>query len=103
MNIFEKDAAYVANTYGRFPVQLVKGQNATAWDADGKKYIDVGSGIAVNTFGFADEALVKAVTEQMMTLQHTSNLYYTEPCVKLAEMICKATDMKKVFFGNKLF
>jgi len=100
MNIFEKDAAYVANTYGRFPVQLVKGQNATAWDADGKKYIDVGSGIAVNTFGFADEALVKAVTEQMMTLQHTSNLYYTEPCVKLAEMICKATDMKKVFFGN---
>ncbi|MBQ8505961.1 MAG: aminotransferase class III-fold pyridoxal phosphate-dependent enzyme, partial [Clostridia bacterium] len=100
MNIFETDKNYVAGTYGRFPVALVRGKGASAWDADGKKYIDLGSGIAVNSFGYADDEWVSAVTAQLNALPHTSNLYYTAPCAQLAEMLCTRTGMKKVFFGN---
>ena len=100
MDIFERDAAYVANTYGRFPVQLVKGRGEYAWDESGREYIDLGSGIAVNTFGFSDPVWIEAVTAQLDQLQHASNLYYTDPCVRLAEMICQKTGMSRVFFGN---
>ena len=67
-------------------------------DEAGKEYIDLTSGIAVNTFGIADEEWQKAVTDQLSKLQHTSNLYYTEPCVRLAELLCQRTEMKKCFF-----
>ena len=100
MNIIEKDQTYVAGTYGRFPLQLVKGKGALAWDADGKEYIDLGSGIAVNSFGYADDEWVAAVTAQLSALPHTSNLYYTGPCARLAEALCLRTGMKKVFFAN---
>lgn len=100
MNIMEMDRQYIAPTYGRFPVTLVKGKGSVAWDADGKEYIDLGSGIAVNSFGYADESWVAAVTAQLGTLQHTSNLYYTEPCATLASILCQRTGMKKVFFSN---
>lgn len=100
MNTFELDNKYIANTYARFPVELVNGKGAIAKDADGKEYIDLGSGIAVNIFGFCDEQWQKAVTEQINKLQHTSNLYYTKPCAQLAEMLCTKTGMKKVFFAN---
>lgn len=100
MDIRQLDDSYVAHSYSRFPVALVKGQGAEVWDDGGKRYIDLGSGIAVNTFGFADETWVSAVTEQLRTLQHTSNLYYTEPCAVLAQMLCERTGMKRVFFGN---
>lgn len=96
----EKDKQFVANTYGRFDVELVKGNGAELYDANGKKYIDLGSGIAVNTFGASDEEWKNAVIEQLNLIQHTSNLYYTEPCAKLAELLCKKSGMKKVFFGN---
>ncbi|MBE7058133.1 MAG: aspartate aminotransferase family protein [Ruminococcaceae bacterium] len=99
-DIFSIDNEYVAHTYGRFPVALVKGKGADIWDTEGKKYIDLGSGIAVNIFGIADDEWQAAVTEQLGKLQHTSNLYYTEPCAKLAELLCKRTSMKKVFYGN---
>ena len=99
-DIFSIDNEYVAHTYGRFSVALVKGKGADIWDVEGKKYIDLGSGIAVNIFGIADDEWQKAVTEQLGKLQHTSNLYYTEPCAKLAELLCKRTSMKKVFYGN---
>lgn len=99
-DIFSIDNEYVAHTYGRFPVALVKGKGANIWDAEGKKYIDLGSGIAVNIFGVADDEWKEAVTEQLGKLQHTSNLYYTEPCAKLAELLCTRTGMKKVFYGN---
>ena len=99
-DIFSIDNEYVAHTYGRFPVALVNGKGANIWDVEGKKYIDLGSGIAVNIFGIADDEWQKAVTEQLGKLQHTSNLYYTEPCAKLAELLCKRTSMKKVFYGN---
>ena len=100
MNIKELDTTYVANTYGRFPLTLVKGQGSLVWDDAGKEYIDLSTGIAVNTFGIADEAWAAAVTAQLGTLQHMSNLYYTEPCAKLAEALCTRTGMKKVFFSN---
>lgn len=100
MNIKEKDNLYVANTYARFPLTLKKGKGSLVFDDEGKEYIDLGTGIAVNTFGFSDDEWVSAVTEQLSTIQHTSNLYYSEPCVKLAEMLCERTRMKKVFFSN---
>lgn len=100
MNIFEKDSLYVANTYARFPLLLKEGKGSLVFDEDGKEYIDLATGIAVNSFGYCDDEWVKAVSEQLNTLQHTSNLYYSEPCVKLAEVICQKTAMKKVFFSN---
>ena len=80
------DKEYVANTYGRFPVELVSGKGSIVTDINGKEYIDMGSGIGVTAFGFADEKWCEAVTAQLGTLQHTSNLYYTEPCARLAEL-----------------
>lgn len=100
MNTKELDLKYVANTYARFPLEITKGKGATAWDEEGREYIDLGSGIAVNTFGFSDEKWISAVTNQLTALQHTSNLYYTKPCAELASLICEKTGMKKVFFGN---
>ena len=94
------DSAYVAHTYARFPVEIVSGKGSILTGSDGREYIDLGSGIAVNGFGAADEAWVRAVTEQLSRVQHTSNLYYTEPCAVLAKMLCERTGMKKVFFGN---
>ena len=94
------DSAYVAHTYARFPVALTKGKGSLVWDEDGKEYIDLGSGIAVNGFGISDDAWLKAVTDQLSKLPHASNLYYTEPCALLAQMLCQRTGMKRVFFGN---
>ena len=99
-NIKEKDQKYVANTYARFPLALVRGEGSLVYDDAGKEYIDLGTGIAVNTFGFSDKEWIAAVTEQLGKLQHTSNLYYSEPCARLAEMLCERTGMKKVFFSN---
>ncbi len=96
----QTDKEYIAGTYGRFDLELVSGKGAELKDIDGNSYIDLGSGIAVNIFGAADDEWVAAVTKQASTLQHTSNLYYSEPCVKLAEALCKKSGMKKVFFGN---
>ena len=100
MAIFEKDKEYVAGTYARFPVELSEGNGSLIYGEDEKEYIDLASGIAVNTFGMADDEWVEAVTVQASMLGHTSNLYYTKPCADLAQMLCERTGMKKVFFGN---
>ena len=96
----ERDQRFVANTYSRFPVELVRGSGSIVYDTDGKRYIDMGSGIGVTAFGICDDVWTAAVKEQLDKLQHMSNLYYTEPCVTLAEKLCALTGMKKVFFGN---
>ena len=96
-NLQQLDKQYIAGTYARFPVELVSGSGSLVQGSDGKSYIDLGSGIGVTAFGFADEEWLKAVTRQLGQLQHTSNLYYTEPCVRLAELLCQKTGMKKVF------
>ena len=96
----EKDSTYIANTYARFPIEIASGKGSEVYDSTGKRYIDMGSGIGVTAFGIADDAWIKAVTDQLNAVQHMSNLYYTEPCVRLAELLCKRTGMKKVFFSN---
>lgn len=100
MNTFEKDSKFVAPTYGRFPVEIVGGKGAILKGSDGKEYIDLGSGIAVNTFGACDSEWVDAVKAQLDKFAHTSNLYYTSPCADLAQMLCERTGMKNVFFSN---
>lgn len=100
MNIKEKDSTYIAGTYARFPLNLVRGEGSLVWDDEGREYIDLNSGIAVNSFGIADKQWIDAVTAQLHKLQHTSNLYYSDPCAELAEMLCRRTGMKKVFFSN---
>ena len=100
MNLKASDKEYIANTYARFPLEIVSGKGALVYDENGKEYIDLGTGIAVNTFGTADDEWIAAVTAQLAKCQHTSNLYYSEPCVKLAKMLCERTGMKKIFFSN---
>lgn len=100
MTFEEKDKRYIASTYARFPVRLVRGEGRTVYDADGKGYLDLASGIGVNIFGYGDEEWTAAVTGQLGALQHASNLYYTEPCVSLAEALCERSGMEKVFFCN---
>ena len=96
----EIDHEYVANTYGRFPVEIVSGKGAIARDEAGKEYIDMGAGIGVTSFGYCDDVWKAAVIDQLGKVQHTSNLYYTEPCALLAQKLCRKTGLKKVFFGN---
>jgi acetylornithine/N-succinyldiaminopimelate aminotransferase len=94
------DQTYVANTYSRFDLVLNEGKGSILKDDAGKAYIDLGTGIAVNIFGVADELWQKAVFMQMSKLPHASNLYYTAPQAELAKLLCEKTGMKKVFFGN---
>lgn len=96
----QQDKEYIAGTYTRFPLTIEGGKGSVVWDDAGKIYTDLSSGIAVNTFGIADDEWIKSITEQAGKIQHMSNLYYTEPCVKLAQMLCDRTGMKKVFFSN---
>ena len=94
------DRKFVAGTYNRFPLEIASGKGSVITDTDGREYIDMGTGIAVNTFGIADEEWADAVYAQLTAVQHTSNLYYSEPCVSLAAELCTRTGMDKVFFGN---
>lgn len=96
----QQDDAYIIHSYQRYPLLLTKGQGATVTDDKGKQYIDFTSGIGVNVFGFCDTQWVDAVTAQLGKLQHTSNLYYTEPCIEAAKLLCEKSGMKKVFFAN---
>ena len=98
--IKENDSKYIAGTYARFPIALVGGKGSIVRDDEGKEYIDMGTGIAVNGLGVADEEWIAAVTAQLSKIQHTSNLYYSEPDAVLAKMLCERTGMSKVFFSN---
>ena len=100
MGIMELDKTYVAGTYKRFPVEIVSGQGSRVTDVNGKTYVDMGSGIGVTAFGIGDEDWKQAVIAQLDKVQHTSNLYYTEPDAVLAKLLCEKTGMKKVFFSN---
>ena len=99
-DIKKLDDEYVMHTYGRYQLAVDHGKSATCYAPDGKAYIDFTSGIGVNSMGFSDEGWVAAVTAQLQKFQHISNLYYTEPCVQAAKLLCEKSGMKKVFFGN---
>ena len=98
--IKELDNENIMHTYGRYDVCLTKGKGVYAYDDNGKKYIDVSSGIGVNSLGYCDDGWVKAVSEQAGTIQHISNYYYNKVACVLAEKLTKATGLSKVFFGN---
>ena len=100
MNIKAIDKEYVANTYNRFDIEIVKGKGSCVYDETGKEYIDMGSGIGVTAFGIADDIWKKAVSDQLDMVQHMSNLYYTAPGAMLAKVLCEKTGFKKVFFAN---
>ncbi len=100
MDTKQLDEQYIAHTYARFPLEITGGKGAEIIDNDGKTYLDMGSGIAVNIFGLADDEWVSAVTAQLGKFQHTSNLFFSRPCAELAELICTKTEMKKAFFVN---
>ena len=100
MSFKDIDKEDVANTYGRFDLELTNGHGSLVYDINGKEYIDLSTGIAVNTFGISDSEWISAITEQLSKIQHTSNLYYSEPCATLAKMLCERTNAKKVFFSN---
>lgn len=100
MNTKEKDLKYIMHTYGRYDVTLKSGKGVTAYDEDGKKYIDVSSGIGVNSLGYCDDGWVKAVSAQAGTIQHMSNYYYCDQAADLAEKLCTLSGLSKVCFGN---
>ncbi len=94
------DKNKIASTYARHDMAASSGKGARCYDTDGKEYIDFTAGIGVNSLGYCDEGWIKAVTEQLNKLQHCSNLYYTEPQSKVAEMLTTRTGMQKVYFAN---
>ncbi|WNX86154.1 aspartate aminotransferase family protein [Agathobaculum sp. NTUH-O15-33] len=95
-----EESQYVMNTYGRFPIALDRGEGATVWDVEGKRYIDLASGIGVNCMGYNNKKVIDAITEQAHKLMHVSNLFTTEPMVKVAKKLVTETGMGKVFFAN---
>ena len=98
--VIDRDEQYIMHTYARSPVVIERGEGLVARDANGRTYLDFTSGIGVNSLGFAHPAWLKAVTEQAGLVQHTSNLYYTAPCGRLARRLCQRTGLDRVFFGN---
>lgn len=99
-DIKKLDQEKIVNTYGRYDLAADHGKGAVCTDTDGKEYIDFTAGIGVNSLGFCDDGWVEAVTAQLKKLQHVSNLFYTEPQVKVADILTQRTGMKKVFFSN---
>ncbi len=100
MNTIEICDKYVAPTYKRANLAIARGEGSMLYDEAGNSYIDLGSGIAVNTFGVSDPVWQEAVCEQARKIQHASNLYYTAPQAELARMLCMRTGLSSVFFGN---
>ena len=96
----KKSKKYVANTYARFDLLLESGNGSKLKDIDRKEYIDLGSGIGVNSLGYNNKNWIKTINNQLNKLQHTSNLYYNKPYIKLAEKLCSITKFDKVFFAN---
>lgn len=91
---------YIFQTYGRFPVTLVKGDGCRVWDEHGKEYIDFVGGIAVCALGHSSPVVTKALTEQSKELVHVSNLYYTVPQIRLAKLLVENSFADRAFFCN---
>lgn len=98
--LLNESAKYLANTYARFPIVLVRGKGTKAWDSDGKEYLDFVAGLAVNNLGHCHPKVVAAIKEQAEKLLHVSNLYHIEPQIKLAKLLVEHSFADKVFFCN---
>ncbi|MEG9545754.1 aspartate aminotransferase family protein [Mannheimia sp. HC-2023] len=99
-NIKQLDKDYIAQTYGRFDLALSHGKGCNVWDFEGNQYLDFTSGIGVNSLGWADDDWLNAVMDQAGKLQHTSNLFFTEPSSQLAKKLVTASGLKRAFFCN---
>ena len=98
--IIDKVEANVIHTYNRYQVALEKGDGVYLYDAEGKKYLDFGSGIGVFALGYNNKEYNDAVKAQVDKLVHTSNYFYNEPAAAASEKLVKATGLSKVFFTN---
>lgn len=96
----ERADRYMFQTYGRFPVTLVRGKDCRVWDENGKEYLDFVAGIAVCALGHSSHAVTRALEEQSRTLVHVSNLFYTMPQVDVAELLVRNSFADRVFFCN---
>jgi acetylornithine/N-succinyldiaminopimelate aminotransferase len=99
-NTIEESKKFVLNTYNRFPLVFVKGKGIYLYTIDGRKFLDMATGIAVNLLGHSHPSLIKAIGRQSKKLIHTSNLYYTEPYIELAKILIKKSIFDKAFFCN---
>ena len=99
-SIKDIDKNYVMNTYNRYDLEIVEGMGCNAYDVDGKEYLDLSSGIGVNSLGYCDIGWVSIVAQQLCKLNHVSNLFYSQPDALLAKLLCERTGYDKVFFGN---
>lgn len=99
-DVAELTDQYVARTYGRSPIALVRGKGTKVWDADGKEYLDFLAGIAVNSLGHCHPAVVRAIRHQSQKLLHVSNLYHIVPQSELARELCRHSFADRVFFCN---
>lgn len=100
MNTIENFNQHVMPTYGRYDVVLDNGNGRNCVDENGKEYIDFGSGIGTNSLGYCDMDWQDAVCNQVRSLQHTSNYYYTKVQADFASKLCEITGYSKMFFGN---
>ena len=98
--LIEAEDKYFINTFARQPIVLDHGKGVKVWDKDGNEYIDMFAGIAVNALGHAHPKLVNALQGQVEKLIHVSNIYYNEPCAKLANTLAEVSDFSKAFFSN---
>ncbi len=96
----QEGARYIAPTYARFPIALVRGAGARVWDADGKEYLDFVAGIAVDALGHGHPKVTAALQAQIQTLLHVSNLYHIEPQIHLAKLLCQSSFAQRAFFCN---
>jgi acetylornithine aminotransferase/acetylornithine/N-succinyldiaminopimelate aminotransferase len=99
-DLIAASAKYLANTYARFPIVLVKGQGVRVWDSEGKEYLDFVGGIAVDALGHCHPRMVEAIRAQAETLIHVSNLYHIEPQIRLAKLLCDLSFADRAFFCN---
>lgn len=99
-NYKELDKQYIMGTYKRADLLIKEGMGSVCYDENNREYIDLGSGIGVNCLGYCDIEWVSAIAQQTCKLSHASNLYYTEPSIKLAKLLCNKTGYSKVFFAN---
>src|SRR4030042_5284217 len=100
MNIIDESNKYVLDTYHKYPIIFDHGEGVWLYTEEGKKILDMSSGIAVSSLGHAHPKLVKAIEEQAKKLLHASNYYYTKPYTELAKKLIDKSVFDKVFFCN---
>ena len=100
MNLKEKESRLFFHTYKRLPLEVERGEGCYLYTKDGKKYLDMFSGLAVNALGYAHPAIIKAVEEQVRKYTHLSNFFIQEPQIQLAERLLTLSGFDKIFFSN---